>query len=257
VNAPPPFANLTLEGYAIMRGVVVAWPVPAVARMLPNELTLGAQSLTPTGTHPVVLFFYHVMDARMSVPTLLPPLTYREHIVGVPYTFAACDDPRCDGHGPLFYMPTLRLDNFMAVSGGVAYWGFRKSLADVIVSSRVYDVFEPRGARLIALDYETRGAYESVTKFPHLERLRVALDQPVVGQFPMGTGAFIAASRFERRWSDAGARPFVGTVKIERAYVPGMIVGEIAVSGIDETLTGGFELSTHWRLGLPFPATEL
>jgi hypothetical protein len=257
VSPPSPFDGVTLDGYARMRGVTLALPVPTVGRMLPAQLALAPQDLTPEGTHPVTLLYYDVIDARMSFASPLPPLTYREHIVAIPHTLATCGDPRCDGHGPLVYMPTLRLDNVFAVNGGVALWGFAKRLADIVESANWYDVHDRDGGRITSLQYTPRGGYRAPEAFPHFAKLREALDQPVVSRFPLARGPYVAASRFERRWRDAGVRALTGVVHVEREYVPGLAPLSHPMVGLDVSPMGGFEIAAHWRLGLPFPVTRL
>lgn len=256
MSAPSLLDGVSLDGYARMRGVTLALPIPTVGRLLPAQLALAPQDLTPPGTHPVILFFYDVLEARMSFPSPLPPLTYREHIVAIPHTLATCGDPRCDGHGPLLHMPTLRLDNAFAVSGGVALWGFAKRLADIVEGPGYYDVNDRDGARLASLDYAPPGAFAAPAALPHLAPLRAALDQPVVGRFPMARGPYVAASRFDRRWEDAGVRPLAGEVAIHREYVPGLAPRSHRFEGLDASPLGGFEIAAHWRLGVPSPVTR-
>ena len=221
MSPPSPLDGITLDGYARMRGVTLALPIPTVGRMLPAQLALGPQDLTPAGTHPVTLLFYDVIEARMSFPSPLPPLTYREHIVAIPYTLATCGDPRCDGHGPLVYMPTLRLDNAFAVNGGVALWGFAKRLADIVETTTAYDVHDRDGGRISSFEYAPDGGYRPPEAFAHFAKLRAALDQPVVSRF--GVHLIQLTERRESQLSPREQREIVrGLVrekKMEEAYL--------------------------------------
>ena len=86
--APPnPFAAINLHGDGTMRGVTLALPTDRVRDLLPAGMELGAQDVSPKGTHPVILFFHDMFRAQMSIPTLLPNMTYHEHSVGVPFTY--------------------------------------------------------------------------------------------------------------------------------------------------------------------------
>ncbi len=83
MNTTNPFAMFNLHGDATMRIVTLVFPSDDVRRLLPVGLDLGAQGVTPPGTHPVILFFMDVFRAEMSFPTLLPNMTYHEHSIGV------------------------------------------------------------------------------------------------------------------------------------------------------------------------------
>ena len=91
MNPSNPFAAVNLHGDGTMRGVTVALPRDRVSDFLPAGMKLGEQSVSPPGTHPVILFFHDMFRAQMSIPTLLPNMTYREHSVGVPFTYISPD----------------------------------------------------------------------------------------------------------------------------------------------------------------------
>src|SRR5262249_28884272 len=78
-----PFAAVNLHGDGSMLGGTVSLPRDRVSLFLPVGMQLGEQSVSPPGTHPVILFFHDMFRAQMSIPTLLPNMTYHEHSVGV------------------------------------------------------------------------------------------------------------------------------------------------------------------------------
>ena len=86
MNSSNPFAAVNLHGDGTMRGVTVALPSDRVSDFLPAGMKLGEQNVSPPGTHPVILFFHDMFRAQMSIPMLLPNMTYHEHSVGVPFT---------------------------------------------------------------------------------------------------------------------------------------------------------------------------
>ena len=88
-----PFPMLNLNGYGTQRGVTLALPTEKVLDLLPAGLELGPQTVSPKGTHPVILFFHDMFRAHMSFPSLLPNLTYREHSVGVPFSYISPGTP--------------------------------------------------------------------------------------------------------------------------------------------------------------------
>ena len=68
-----PFNAINLSGEGAMRGVTLALPVERVRNMLPAGLELGAQNVTPEGTHPVILFFHDFFRAQRSIPGMICP----------------------------------------------------------------------------------------------------------------------------------------------------------------------------------------
>src|SRR5262249_11656390 len=121
-----PFAVVNLNGNSTVRGVTLALPTERVRNFLPAGLELGPQDVTPRGTHPVILLFQEMFRVQMSMPTVLPSLTYHEHIFSVPYCYLSSGSITPGYPGPYFFMPRLYLDSAEATAGGVLFWGFAK-----------------------------------------------------------------------------------------------------------------------------------
>ena len=138
-----PFTAVRLNGESLMRVVTLALPRDLVRLFLPAGLELGSQSLTPSGTHPVMLFFNDNFRLEMSIPTLVPSLTYHEHYVGIPFTFLANSPSVASTSGPYFFMPKLHLDHLLAVLGGIIFWGFAKELTSITVRAHEYTGHQP------------------------------------------------------------------------------------------------------------------
>src|SRR4051812_44491898 len=122
VRLPNPFNVVNLHGQGTMRGVTLSLPTYAVRNLLPAGLELGPQNVTPAGTHPVVMFYQDLFRGQMSIPTLLPSLTYFEHTVGIPYSYMSRDSITPGHPGPYYFMPRLLLNNILATIGGVFFW---------------------------------------------------------------------------------------------------------------------------------------
>ena len=71
-----------MTGLRAFRAVCLV-PRDAVRGLLPGGLELDDQSLTPSGTHPMAFHFSDVVDAHLTVPNVLPSLTYCELIVSI------------------------------------------------------------------------------------------------------------------------------------------------------------------------------
>ncbi|MCK6590580.1 MAG: acetoacetate decarboxylase family protein, partial [Polyangiaceae bacterium] len=124
-----PYNEIRLVADSIQRCVTLIWPTEVVERLLPVGMRLGEQCLTPPGTHPVNLFFHDMIRVHMNTPTLLPHMTYNEHVVGIPFVYTTRNWLNWVSSGPFYYMPILLLDDVFAMSGGRLWWGFPKSPA--------------------------------------------------------------------------------------------------------------------------------
>ncbi len=255
MKPPSPYNDVRLIGDGVMRGATLVLPTQSVQDLLPHGLTLGPQTLTPPGTHPVVLFFHDLFRAHMSIPTLLPSMTYREQVVGIP--FAHVTRAFTGPSGPFFFMPRLWLDNFLATAGGLLWWGFAKKLARITVTADRYSVATESGHPLIALDFEQVGEPLPLSHFPHFEPLRELMDQPLVSQLPAAMGPLFACSDFAKNWRTARVRPLRTAVQIDTAFVTGLPCGRFPETdlhpGIDESPFGGYEIHTQWSQGLIYP----
>lgn len=252
-----PFAWINLVDECLARVVTVAWPTELVQGLLPYGTVLGPQDLTPPGTHPVILLFYEIFRLHMTIPAILPNMTYREHIVGVPYVMVQNGDGWKRDAGPFFFMPRLLLSNFWATLGGVLYWGYAKRVADISLTEDCFAVKNLAGAPLVSLDFAAYSTPQPIEQFPYFAPIRACLDQPLLTQMPLGEGPVIVCTRYDRQWSTAALRPMSGAVTIEQAYLPGLPCGRFPGNGfsvgIDESSLGSFELLAHCRQSLPYP----
>lgn len=252
-----PFNHINLIGEGIMRGVTVVLPTAEVQNLLPHGLELGEQRLTPSGTHPILLFFYDMLRVHMSVPTLLPSMSYREHLVGVPHAYVAPGPMGSARSGPFFFIPRLYLDNYLPTLGGVLFWGFAKQMANITITQDRYAVSGTSGESLISLDLKPTGDSRPITHYASFEPIYHILCQPLVTQVPLAVGPWFAASMFDKKWSTAELQPLSTVVRIHQAFVPGLPCGrfpaEGCAAGIDQSPLGSFVLKTRWRSSLIHP----
>lgn len=250
-----PFDAINLNGFGTFRGVTLAPPVAQVQALMPKGLALGEHRVTPAGTHPVIISFNKLSDARMSVPSLLPTLNYREYTVGIPYSFVSYGRPASDGLGPFYYMPRLLLDSMLAVIGGVGFWGFRKEPATFKRGGMEQSILGSDGTELTSLAWTDRGEHRPVSSYEHFAEVRKMLDHPLVSQMPLGMGPFVV-SDFMRQWDRATVRPIETTMTVKNdRFLPGCaaIVKTAEHSlGINVSAMGSYELRAPWRLGMPY-----
>lgn len=244
-----PFNVVNLHGTGCFRSVTLALPIEQVARFLPAQLELGAQSVTPPGTHPVILSFNALLRAEMSIPSLLPSLSYNEFTFGVPYTMA-----RRGKVGPFYYMPQLFLDSVLATLGGILYWGYAKRLARFKNAANRVAIDAEDGSALISLDFNPAGEAKPVTDYPHFAPIQAMLNQPLVSQMPVALGPVSVVADFDKHWPSATLRPLHTAVTVQQAFVQGFGRGRFPATGlsegIDAMVMGSYELQAPWRLGM-------
>jgi len=253
------FTSVNLNGEGIMRGVTLSLPANRVRNLLPASLELGKQTLTSPGTHPVVLFFHDLYRGNLAFPNLIPSLTYYEHSIGVPFTYISAPWLAPGSPGPYYYMPRLYLNSLSPMAGGRLWWGFAKDLGQIEVTSGRYTVSDLAGRRLTSLGWDTEqlGEVRPVTAYPNFEPVRQMLNQPLISLAPLGVGPFLMLSHFDKNWDVATLRPLRTSVEVDLAFLPGYECARYPASGwapgIDEVVTGSYELRSPWRLSLPYP----
>ncbi|MDI1442607.1 hypothetical protein [Polyangium sp. 6x1] len=258
--------------------VTVVMPRDEVAWMLPDGLTLGPQDHTPPGTHPVLLSFNHRYGAHLTLPRmLLPGATYKEQIVGVPFVHSKRD--LCGGRarGPFLFLPRLFASQLLPVIGGWLFWGFAKhhgSIRETTVDPETtaggaeneearsegkprqvgtFRVFSSGsgGEPLVSLRYEVTGEFQPATQAPNHEAILDVLRQPLICCQPISRGPLFSCADHESDWERAQVRPLDTTMRIEDAFVPGLVVGTYRSRGIDRSPLGSFELRAPFKLTLP------
>lgn len=261
-----PFNWVNLHGRGLFRSVTLALPLAQVRSLLPAGLVLGPQDVSPAGTHPVIVSFNALARAEMSVPTLMPALTYHEFTLGVPHCLlprgrlgraAAALAGRADApaYGPYYYMPRLYLDSVLATVGGLLYWGYAKRLARFAVSADRFAIQGEDGTPLIELGFEAVGPAQPPDALPHFAAVRAMLDQPLVSQLPAALGPVFVVADFNKRWDQASLRPLHTQVRVAAPLVPGFGPGLHPATGlaegIDASVLGSYALDAPWLLGMP------
>jgi hypothetical protein len=256
MNPFDPANIVNLSGTALMRGVTLALPTRQVRELLPNGLELGRQNITAQGTHPVMIGFHDIFRLHLSIPNLLPNMTYHEHSVGVPFCYVV-DSFSGGSAGPYFFMPTLRLDNVFAAMGGVLYWGLPKQLAHIDSGSTWYRVSGEDRRPIVTVSWEDGGPFRPVHEFQYFPPIQRALEQPLIGMLPGSVGPWFVVADFPKRWEVTTIRPIRTVMDVHTNYVVGFYSGRypyVGTSyGIDAAVTGSFEMRTEWLMSAPYP----
>ena len=257
MNAFDPFNLLHLSGTGTMRYVTLVLPTDAVRNLLPNGLELGRQTLTPPGTHPVLLGFHDMFRLHTSVPSLLPSMTYHEHSVGIPYCYVTRGEITPHTPGPYYFMPTLLLDNVWAALGGVLFWGYAKQLATFNVDQERFSITRISGEPVLSVSIYGSGDPKPVADYPHFELQRQAISQPLISMVPFGMGPFFVVAGFPKNWAVATLRPIETVTEVFTDYVTGLSSGRYPSTGrsstIDASVMGAYELRAPFQVGSPHP----
>src|SRR6185436_11572265 len=98
---------------------------------------------------------------------------YHEHTVGIPFSYLSSGSITPGYPGPYYFMPKLYLDNFLAVTGGVLFWGMNKHLGAFQVTADNYTIRELSGERVTSLAWTTTPEdYRPIAAYPHFEPIR-------------------------------------------------------------------------------------
>jgi len=259
MSTPFPFGMINLGGYGHMRGVTLARATDSVRNLLPAGLELGEQNVTPKGTHPVVLLFNDMYQARLSFPNLLPSLTYHEHFVAIPFAFLSRTTLIPGYPGPYYYLVKGYLDSFLATIGGRLLWGLPKELASLRVSSGEYSVNDSCGRPRTSLAWNTQAeeSFRPLGELPNFNPIREMLSHPIVSMLPAAIGPFFVLSDFHIHWEAATLRPLETSVEVDTAFVPGYECGRFPATGwspgIDQSVLGSYELQAPWQITTIYP----
>jgi hypothetical protein len=255
-------AAINLNGDYTRRLVTLEVPKDSVRAFLPPGLELGPQNLTVIpGTHPVFLFFNDIFRLQLSIPTLIPNMTYHELHIGIPYTYLSTGPVTTGAPGPYYFMQRLYLDNVLAIFGGIVFWGFAKEMARFCVTANSYTVTGLTGHRVASLTWAPQEhGFLPVVEYTEFALIQQALEQTLVSQVPASVGPFFALSDFDLEWDapGAGLRPLLEpSLEGDWEYVPGNAGRRVPATGTprvpDILPLGSWELRVPWRLSLPYP----
>jgi hypothetical protein len=254
VKAPYSFGFV---GDAITRCIALALPSSKVRAMLPAGLGLCAQSVTPQGTHPVILQSHTFAHCQFSFPTMLPPMSFHEQTLGIPFVCVSAA-PGLRAAGPYYFMPKLYLDDRWNLFIGRNFWGFNKELARVRVNAGSYTVTSMTGRRLAGLTWSVSGdePRPAIGGYEQFEPVRKMLSQTPLSFSPAAVGPIPTLTDFDRSWNLGTVRRLRAVLDIDAAYCPRFSGGHYETADETGQASGwpalAFEVSAQWWLSYPY-----
>ncbi len=250
-----PLGNVELVGDGLIRAVTLEMPIETARSFLPYTLELAPQTMTKPGTHPVVMFFQEMVRAHMTIPTLLPNMTYHEYVLAVPHTrTTGAFGMGSSAH--LQFMPKLLLSEWLPTLGGLFFWGFAKQMAHYKVTNTRVAISTYRGSDpLVTLDYHPTGDYKPVSEYSHFGPLQEIMSEPLVSQLPAAMGPFLVCSNYDKIWSKAVLRPISTEITVHESFVPNLPTGIFPDEGrsITTSALGAVEIKAPWKLSVLYP----
>jgi hypothetical protein len=218
----------------------------AVAAMLPPGLALAAQTITPPGTHPVLLMMGKQQDVHVEWSVLRGPgVTYDELFLGIPFVNRVTREGKCPG--PFMFAPLLYVDRFLPFVMGY-FWGFAKQDVTIVADAMHFAVRDSRGPLLTA-EFAAQGSWGPPSSFPNFQAYPSIFQQTGIGRTLLG---FYVCFVFRHNSIEqAEVRSAATTVEILRAFVPGLAAGTYRSQGIASEPLGSFQMTNSWTLDPP------
>jgi len=232
---------------------VVPWPMKAAAvqAMLPRELELGPQSLTPSGQHPVLWVFGRQRSVR---PNFLKVrgMRYSEFIVAIPYVqwVSTVNAYRV----PFTFLPRLYLDHPFPVILGILF-GLAKRWCRFRQDDHSDDLSSLFGiSSIVRGRFTPHGPVLTPTQFPLFAGMRPAFEQPLIDKPVLGP---LLGAYFDWELDRASMQALDAEVEIQKAFLPGLTKENYEVKGINQVPLGAFRFLVPWTVTLPFLPSAL
>jgi hypothetical protein len=243
--SPGVFAPAYAYGHLDVTTVLLAPPRDVVRAALPPALQPAAQTLTPAGTHPLMLMFGHHSHVR---PWFRPPgagASYHEWIVVFPFVVRASDRPSAPAWS---YMARLDLDSLWYVLLGWIY-GYPKLLSRIRTTRTTYDVASLGGRGVVSMTSERLGTPGPLSDIPGASSMAPAFDLPFIQQ--LGPLPWLA-SRMWFELSSATGQPARARFSVDAGAAPGLQALAADAGPIGVGLPGALHLSCDWMLSRPY-----
>lgn len=236
-------------GYYRTYFAIIPFDDAVLTGMLPGELELAPQTMTPPGTHPLVFLFGKHFDVR---PNFIPfgGLTYLEYICAIP--FVQWRNASHDYKGPFAYMPRMFLDELFPTLLGYMY-AYPKVMARMSGNPPTDSLYDVRSLlqdeALIQGTFNTFGPQLPPVDFPNFAHVREVFEMPFIGKYEIGP---YVCSKLTFKLDQAIIQPATANIEVAREFVDGLLPGSFIRPSIDADPLGSFYMAVPWELTLPF-----
>lgn len=247
-TTPPPKGPVTGVCQSYM--ALVSLEKSEVAAMLPKEMSLLPQTVSPEGEHPVFFFFNYNRLHASILPW--PVFKYGELAILIPYVSYK------GSLVPHAYTPILWVNSQFVAWLGHVIWKFNKLMATITTTQPM-----PKGpawftevnkyqftttttdgpvADLNCINVGSPGMFNSFSAAPILKEL---LNQPGIMGF---NGKYMGVSVY-MDYDTAEVQPASGSINIQA--IPGFEPQVLSIPAITESVFGGFRI--NWDITLSWP----
>ncbi len=238
--------------------MVFAIDATQVASLLPSNLELRPQSITPTGQHPVLLFVGEQSRVRgENVPGALCPwlgpiglcMDFMETAIAIPCVHQVGASASSPDH---FCSVTMYLNQLLPIFLG---WlcGFPKRRGILNATPNRYEVTTLTSAPLLELTVTPSGGFHDPSAFPNFAGIQPLFEQPHIGQI------FSAMVELVSSYVCADIDLKLASARIQSIGVSGTLTdsfssilpNKFSLAGIKDDPLGAFRLRTTWELAPP------
>jgi hypothetical protein len=223
---------------------ILALPDSDVRKMLTLDCALAPQSVTPAGTHPVIILFGDETNVRVPWLPFIAPFQYGETILVVPWVVHA-SSPRAVMANP----SRLWVNHFAAWLGGRIF-GFPKRLARIEESASSYSVRSLfAGQPIFSPKYGVPGLPGKPSSFANYAPIEPIFKQLLL----LRLFCIFPLISIDMHWemAEATMQALAMDVEVYRGADPGIAPGSYRVESIDQQAIGGFRLTVNWRMAWP------
>ncbi|ANQ50445.1 hypothetical protein MY04_3077 [Flammeovirga sp. MY04] len=235
-------ASLWGECDAIL--AATSYPKSEVTKLIPKEIGLSEQTLTPEGEHPIVFMFN---TQKIHIFFSFFTMRYYEMIPLVPYVHFK-NNPTVNYQ----MSPILYVNSFLIVLGGQLMWHINKVLGKFKVPLPISDfpkvkhysekVFR-KHIEAIEMNAEADGDTGVISDFPNAEKLRELWHTNAI----VNNDTTFWTAQYQV--TDKEVQP--AKVAIDLKDIDGLPSEKMEIPSIKNTILGGLRLKFDWKLWWP------
>lgn len=224
---------------------VAALKKEVVEQLIPPDIALSAQDITPAGTHPVV-FQLNKQKIRILLPFFT--MNYYEFIPLIPHVhFKNAPDK------PYQMSPILYVSSWLIVLGARIAWHLNKVWATFRMSPEVNNFFDSAslgtaiyrsGVEAVVISTQAQGQPGPETAFPNLEKIASMLNTDAIINSP-DNQYWTASYRIE-------ISKVQGITEDMQLHMPELPeLSSLSFPSITDNVLGACKIDFSWKLAFP------